>query len=78
MQFQVHHSQILISKFLNQVTTLTHDVLEELKSESSGKSDLDSIKSSLISSQQDQYAQESKEIAGKAADLLDELETLKE
>lgn len=68
----------MISKFLNQVTTLTHDVLEELKSESSGKSDLDSIKSSLIGSHDDQNAQESKEITSKAADLLDELETLKD
>lgn len=57
---------------------MSHDVLEELKSESSSKSDLDSIKSGLISNHDDQNAQESKELSSKAAKLLDELDTLKD
>jgi hypothetical protein len=51
-------------------------VLEELKSESTSKSDLDSIKSGIASNHDDQNAQESKELASNSAALLEELDTL--
>ncbi len=68
----------MISKFLNQVTTLTHDILEELKSEQSSKADIESIKSSLSINKDDQIAVESKDLAEKAGTLLEELDTLKD
>jgi len=64
-----------VSRFLNIVTTLTNNVLDELKKEGQHKEEIESMKSSLVNSD---APEDVKEASQKSGALINELESLKE
>ena len=64
-----------MSRFLNIVTTLTNNVLDELKKEGQHKEEIESMKSSLVNSD---APEDVKEASQKSGALINELESLKE
>ena len=64
-----------MSRFLKIVTTLSNNVLDELKKEGQHKEEIDSMKSSLVNSD---APTDVKEASQKSGALITELESLKE
>lgn len=64
-----------MSRFLNIVTTLTNNILDELKKEGQHKEEIESMKSSLVNSD---APEDVKEASQKSGALITELESLKE
>ena len=64
-----------MSRFLNIVTTLSNNVLDELKKEGKHKEEIESMKSSLVESD---ASVDGKEASQKSGALIAELESLKE
>ena len=64
-----------MSRFLNIVTTLTDNVLDELKKEGQHTEDIESMKSSLVNSD---APEDVKQASQKSGALINELESLKE
>lgn len=64
-----------MSRFLNIVTTLSNNVLDELKKEGQQKEEIESMKSSIVNSD---APADVKEASQKSGALITELESLKE